>query len=208
MAAAVPEVQMSAPGRPDCRARPRAKKPAARSSRIGRQRRPGWARVRALLKVLRRAPTGSQAEGDGKKKRIRPAKTDHFAESGRFFYEMIELSKLEIPTVCVVFGSSTAGGAYQPGMSDYNIVIKRQSKVFLAGPPLVKMATGEEVSAEELGGAAVHSRESGVTDHYARNDHHALQLARKAVSRLNRVKPADTDVVDAVEPLHAARLAD
>ncbi len=72
------------------------------------------------------------------------AQTDHFAETGRFFYEMIELSKLRIPTVCVVFGSSTAGGAYQPGMSDYNIVIREQSKIFLAGPPLVKMATGED----------------------------------------------------------------
>ena len=71
-----------------------------------------------------------------------PYQTDHFAETGRFFYELIELSKLGIPTVCVVFGSSTAGGAYQPGLSDYTIVVKDQSKIFLAGPPLVKMATG------------------------------------------------------------------
>src|ERR1035438_8840948 len=70
--------------------------------------------------------------------------TGHFAESGRFFYDLIELSKMRVPTVCVVFGSSTAGGAYQPGLSDYNIVVKDQSKIFLAGPPLVKLATGEE----------------------------------------------------------------
>ena len=80
---------------------------------------------------------------------------------GRFFYEMIELSQLEIPTVCVVFGSSTAGGAYQPGMSDYNIFIKEQSKVFLAGPPLVKMATGEESDDETLGGGQMHAETSG-----------------------------------------------
>ena len=79
--------------------------------------------------------------------------TGHFAESGRFFYDLIELSKMRVPTVCVVFGSSTAGGAYQPGLSDYNIVVKDQSKIFLAGPPLVKMATGEESDDETLGGA-------------------------------------------------------
>jgi acyl-CoA carboxylase subunit beta len=83
----------------------------------------------------------------------RRVQTFHFAESGRFFYDLIDLSKLRIPTVCVVFGSSTAGGAYQPGLSDYNIVVKEQSKIFLAGPPLVKMATGEESDAETLGGA-------------------------------------------------------
>ena len=100
-------------------------------------------------------------EEDGKKRR-RPAKISHFAETGRFFYEMIELSKLRIPTVCVVFGSSTAGGAYQPGMSDYNVVIKQQSKIFLAGPPLVKMATGEDSDDETLGGAQMHAEISGL----------------------------------------------
>ena len=114
------------------------------------------------------------------------------------------MSAENIPQIAIVMGSCTAGGAYVPAMCDESIIVRNQGTIFLGGPPLVKMATGEEVSAEELGGADVHSRESGVTDHYARNDHHALQLARKAVSRLNRVKPADTDVVDAVEPLHAA----
>ena len=88
----------------------------------------------------------------------------HFAETGRFFYEMTELSKLRIPTVCVVFGSSTAGGAYQPGMSDYNIFIKEQSFAFLAGPPLVKMATGEIADSETIGGAQKHAEVSGLAE--------------------------------------------
>ncbi|HKJ23558.1 MAG TPA: carboxyl transferase domain-containing protein [Myxococcota bacterium] len=119
------------------------------------------------------------------KKRRRPAKTTHFAETGRFFYEMIELSKLEIPTVCVVFGSSTAGGAYQPGMSDYNVVIKEQSKIFLAGPPLVKMATGEESDDESLGGAKMHAEISGLGEYFAEDEPDALRLCREIVSHLN-----------------------
>jgi acetyl-CoA carboxylase carboxyltransferase component len=121
---------------------------------------------------------------EGKKSR-RPAKVNHFAESGRFFYEMIELSKLEIPSVCVVFGSSTAGGAYQPGMSDYNIVIKEQSKIFLAGPPLVKMATGEESDDETLGGAQMHAEVSGLGEYLAEDESDALRLCREVMSHLN-----------------------
>jgi acetyl-CoA carboxylase carboxyltransferase component len=113
------------------------------------------------------------------------ARVDHFAETGRFFYEMIELSKLEIPTVCVVFGSSTAGGAYQPGMSDYNVVIKEQSKIFLAGPPLVKMATGEDSDAESLGGAKMHAEVSGLGEYLAEDEPDALRLCREIVSHLN-----------------------
>ncbi|MFP6655785.1 MAG: carboxyl transferase domain-containing protein, partial [Myxococcota bacterium] len=127
---------------------------------------------------------GDSSPKDGKKKR-RPAKTDHFAESGRFFYEMIELSKLEIPTICVVFGSSTAGGAYQPGMSDYNVVIKKQSKIFLAGPPLVKMATGEVSDDETLGGAAMHAEISGLGEYLAEDEPDALRICREIVSHLN-----------------------
>ncbi|TDJ15263.1 MAG: acyl-CoA carboxylase subunit beta [Deltaproteobacteria bacterium] len=127
-------------------------------------------------------------DDDGKKRR-RPAKVNHFAESGRFFYEMIELSKLEIPTVCVVFGSSTAGGAYQPGMSDYNVVIKQQSKIFLAGPPLVKMATGEESDDESLGGAQMHAEVSGLGEYLAEDEPDALRLCRAIVSHLNWRKP-------------------
>jgi acetyl-CoA carboxylase carboxyltransferase component len=124
-------------------------------------------------------------EGGGEKKKRRPAKTLHFAETGRFFYEMIELSKLRIPTVCVVFGSSTAGGAYQPGMSDYNIVIREQSKIFLAGPPLVKMATGEESDDETLGGAQMHAEVSGLGEYLAEDERDALRLCREVVSHLN-----------------------
>ncbi|MEO1064110.1 MAG: carboxyl transferase domain-containing protein, partial [Actinomycetota bacterium] len=102
--------------------------------------------------------------GDEGRRRVQ---TDHFAETGRFFYEMIELSKLEIPTICVVFGSSTAGGAYQPGLSDYTIMVKDQSKMFLAGPPLVKMATGEISDDETLGGAEMHTTVSGGGDYFA-----------------------------------------
>ena len=111
--------------------------------------------------------------------------TTHFAATGRFFYEMTELSKLRIPVISVVFGSSTAGGAYQPGMSDYNIFIKDQSKVFLAGPPLVKMATGEESDDETLGGAKMHSETSGLSDYLAEDEMDALRICREIVSHLN-----------------------
>jgi 3-methylcrotonyl-CoA carboxylase beta subunit len=123
---------------------------------------------------------------------------------GRIFFNQANMSAENIPQIAVVMGSCTAGGAYVPAMADESIIVKNQGTIFLAGPPLVKMATGEEVTAEELGGADVHSRESGVTDHYARNDHHALQLARKSVGRLNRVKPDFLDVIDPVEPLYPA----
>jgi len=130
-----------------------------------------------------------EPQNEGGKKRRRPAKINHFAETGRFFYEMIELSKLRIPTVCVVFGSSTAGGAYQPGMSDYNVLIKQQSKIFLAGPPLVKMATGEDSDDETLGGAQMHADVSGLGEYLAEDERDALRLCREIVSHLNWKKP-------------------
>ncbi len=111
--------------------------------------------------------------------------TGHFAESGRFFYDLIELSKMRVPTVSVVFGSSTAGGAYQPGLSDYNILVKDQSKIFLAGPPLVKMATGEESDDETLGGAQMHAEVSGLGDYLAEDEMDALRMCREVVSHLN-----------------------
>ncbi|MFV0257418.1 MAG: acyl-CoA carboxylase subunit beta [Acidimicrobiales bacterium] len=113
---------------------------------------------------------------------------DHFAESGRLFYEITELSKLRIPTVSVVFGSSTAGGAYQPGMSDYNIFIRDRSKVFLGGPPLVKMATGEESDDETLGGAEMHATVSGLADYLATDELDALRICREVVAHLNHRK--------------------
>ncbi|MGB0693261.1 MAG: carboxyl transferase domain-containing protein, partial [Pseudomonadales bacterium] len=119
---------------------------------------------------------------------------------GRIFFNQANMSAQNIPQIAVVMGSCTAGGAYVPAMADESIIVRNQGTIFLGGPPLVKMATGEEVTAEELGGADVHSRESGVTDHYARNDHHALQLARQAVRRLNRVKQIDVEITDVREP--------
>ncbi|MDY7105137.1 MAG: carboxyl transferase domain-containing protein [Actinomycetota bacterium] len=128
--------------------------------------------------------------------------TTHFAESGRPFYEMIELSKLRIPSVCVVFGSSTAGGAYQPGLSDYVIVIKEQSKIFLAGPPLVKMATGEESDDESLGGAALHAEVSGLGDYFAEDEMDALRMCREVVSHLDIRKPGPDPSGPGDAPLH------
>ena len=128
--------------------------------------------------------------------------TGHFAESGRFFYDLIELSKMRVPTVCVVFGSSTAGGAYQPGLSDYNIVVKDQSKIFLAGPPLVKMATGEESDDETLGGAALHAEVSGLGDYFAEDEMDAIRLCREVVSHLNWRKAGPEPSFDVSAPLY------
>jgi acetyl-CoA carboxylase carboxyltransferase component len=110
---------------------------------------------------------------------------DHF---GRIFYNQARMSSQRIPQIAVVMGSCTAGGAYVPAMSDETVIVRGNGTIFLGGPPLVKAATGEEVSAEELGGADVHCRTSGVTDHYATNDQHALAICRSIVSHLNRRK--------------------
>ncbi|MDA7701394.1 acyl-CoA carboxylase subunit beta [Gammaproteobacteria bacterium] len=126
----------------------------------------------------------------------------HFAATGRFFYEMTELSKLRIPVISVVFGSSTAGGAYQPGMSDYNIFIKDQSMAFLAGPPLVKMATGEESDSETLGGATMHSEKSGLSDYLAEDEMDALRLCRQVVSHLNWDKTGQEPMKISSDPLY------
>ncbi len=108
---------------------------------------------------------------------------DHF---GRIFYNQARMSSQRIPQIAAVMGSCTAGGAYVPAMSDETVIVRGNGTIFLGGPPLVKAATGEEVSAEDLGGADVHSRISGVTDHYALNDEHALAICRSIVSHLNR----------------------
>src|SRR3974390_393980 len=108
---------------------------------------------------------------------------------GRIFFNQAQMSARGIPQIAIVMGSCTAGGAYVPAMSDESIIVRNQGTIFLGGPPLVKAATGEVVSAEELGGADVHTRLSGVADHLAQNDLHALALARKIVGNLNRQKP-------------------
>lgn len=124
---------------------------------------------------------------------------DHF---GRIFYNQANMSGKGIAQIAVVMGSCTAGGAYIPAMSDESIIVKEQGTIFLAGPPLVKAATGEEVSAEDLGGGDVHTRISGVADHLADNDQHALELARKAISNLNREKHNPLACIEAQEPAH------
>ncbi len=123
---------------------------------------------------------------------------DHF---GRIFFNQANMSARNIQQIAAVMGSCTAGGAYVPAMADESIIVKEQGTIFLAGPPLVKAATGEVVTAEDLGGGDVHCRTSGVADHLANNDHHALDLARKAVARLNRVKPVNGDLTEAIEPV-------
>ncbi|MCR9187143.1 MAG: methylcrotonoyl-CoA carboxylase [Halieaceae bacterium] len=127
---------------------------------------------------------------------------EHF---GHAFYNQARMSAKGIAQIAAVLGSCTAGGAYLPAMADESIIVKNQGTIFLGGPPLVKAATGEVVTAEELGGADVHCRTSGVTDHYANNDHHALELMRRAVARLNRVKPVNLDLREPEEPLYDTR---
>jgi acetyl-CoA carboxylase carboxyltransferase component len=126
----------------------------------------------------------------------------HFAESGRLFYEISELSKMRIPTISVVFGSSTAGGAYQPGMSDYNILIKNQSQVFLGGPPLVKMATGEDADVESLGGADMHTTISGLGDYLAQDEMDGIRMCREVVRHLNWRKLGPEPKADFDAPAH------
>ena len=125
---------------------------------------------------------------------------EHF---GRIFFNQANMSAQNIPQIASVMGSCTAGGAYVPAMADESIIVKEQGTIFLGGPPLVKAATGEVVTAEQLGGADVHCRTSGVADHYAQNDHHALQLVRQSVSRLNRTKPQQLALTESREPLYA-----
>ena len=125
---------------------------------------------------------------------------NHF---GRIFYNQANLSAAGIPQIAVVMGSCTAGGAYVPAMSDESIIVRNQGTIFLAGPPLVKAATGEVVTPEELGGGDVHARQSGVVDHLAQNDLHALSIARRIVASLNRRKSVSIALSEPREPLYA-----
>lgn len=126
---------------------------------------------------------------------------DHF---GRIFYNQAQLSAAGIPQIAVVMGSCTAGGAYVPAMADESIIVQNQGTIFLGGPPLVKAATGEVVSAEDLGGGDVHARTSGVVDHLAVDDQHALSIARRIVAKLNHQKSPSLLMQQPVEPLYDA----
>ncbi|UPK23741.1 carboxyl transferase domain-containing protein [Bradyrhizobium sp. 195] len=123
---------------------------------------------------------------------------------GRIFYNQAQMSSHGIPQIAIVMGSCTAGGAYVPAMSDESIIVRNQGTIFLGGPPLVKAATGEVVSAEELGGADVHSRQSGVTDHYAQNDAHAIGIARRIVGTLKPSARPNLNMHPPRDPLFAA----
>src|SRR6202042_11842 len=132
-----------------------------------------------------------------------PQQDDIFPDErhfGRIFYNQAQMSALGIPQIAIVMGSCTAGGAYVPAMSDETIIVRNQGTIFLGGPPLVKTATGEVVTAEELGGADVHARKSGVADYLAENDRHALALCRRIVGNLNIKRAIDIPLLKSREP--------
>ena len=137
-----------------------------------------------------------------------PSQSDLFVQAGKIFHDLTELSAMGVPTIALVFGNSTAGGAYVPGMCDYSVLVDGQAKVFLGGPPLVKMATGEDADDEQLGGAEMHSRVSGLADHFAVDERDCVRLGRQIVSELNWRKlgprpsrPADPPCYDPEELL-------
>ncbi len=131
-----------------------------------------------------------------------PTQKEIFIPGGRLFRDLTRLSAAGIPTVTIVFGNSTAGGAYVPGMSDHVVMIRERSKVFLGGPPLVKMATGEESDDESLGGAEMHARASGLADYLAADEHDAIRIGRRIVARLNWRKLGPRQAAGPVAPLH------
>jgi acetyl-CoA carboxylase carboxyltransferase component len=133
-----------------------------------------------------------------------PTQKEIFIPGGQIFRDLTRLSAAGIPSISLVFGNSTAGGAYIPGMSDYVVMIKERSKVFLAGPPLVKMATGEESDDESLGGAEMHARQSGLADYFAVDEQDAIRIGRQIVRRLNWHKQGPTPKPDPAEPLYDA----
>ena len=133
-----------------------------------------------------------------------PTQKEVFIPGGRMFRDLTRLSAAGIPTVAIVFGNSTAGGAYVPGMSDHVVMIENASKVFLGGPPLVKMATGEDSDDESLGGAQLHARQSGLADYYAADEQDALRIGRRIVARLNWRKSGPSPVAEIREPRYDA----
>ncbi|GAA3698685.1 acyl-CoA carboxylase subunit beta [Gordonia hankookensis] len=133
-----------------------------------------------------------------------PTQKEVFVPGGRMFRDLTRLSAAGIPTIALVFGNSTAGGAYVPGMSDHVVMIENASKVFLGGPPLVKMATGEDSDDESLGGAQMHARQSGLADYFAADEQDAVRLGRRIVSRLNWRKQGPGPVAEVLEPRYDA----
>jgi len=129
-----------------------------------------------------------------------PTQSELFVPAGKIFHDLTELSALGVPTIALVFGNSTAGGAYVPGMCDYSVLVDGQAKVFLGGPPLVKMATGEEADDEELGGARMHAQVSGLADYFATDERDAIRLGRRIVSELNWRKQGPAPSLLADEP--------
>src|ERR1700683_1108713 len=136
-----------------------------------------------------------------------PRQDDIFPDErhfGRIFYNQAQMSAAGIPQIAIVMGAGRAGGAYVPAMCDESVIVKGNGTIFLGGPPLVRAAIGEIVTAEELGGADVHSRQSGVTDHYAQNDAHAIGIARRVVAALKPPRPATLNMREPREPLFSA----
>src|SRR6266536_1019721 len=131
-----------------------------------------------------------------------PTQSEIFVPGGKIFHDLTELSGLGIPTIALVFGNSTAGGAYVPAMCDYTVFVDRQAKVFLGGPPLVKMATGEDADDEELGGARMHSQVSGLADYFATGERDAIRIGRRIVSEINWRKLGPPPSLPADEPVH------
>jgi len=169
-----------------------------------------WKKVLRAMQVARenRLPTISLVESGGGDLR---RQAELFVPAGRLFHDLSALSAAGIPTIALVFGNSTAGGAYVPGMCDYTVMVQNQAKVFLGGPPLVKMATGEEADDESLGGGDMHARTSGLADYLARDEHECIALGREIVEHLNRRKhgpgptePADPPLYDAEDLLSIA----
>jgi acyl-CoA carboxylase subunit beta len=157
----------------------------------------GVTKARRGLQIARenRLPVINLTESAGADLRTQK---DIFVRGGRTFHDLTALSKAGVPTVSVVFGSSTAGGAYVPGMSDYAVLIRERSKVFLGGPPLVKMATGEEATEEELGGAEMHARISGLGDYLADDELDAIRVTRQLIGGLGwrNLGPGPTEPAD------------
>lgn len=160
-----------------------------------------WTKIIRALEIARtnRLPVVNLVESGGADL---PSQAELFVPGGALFRDLTRLSSEGVPTVALVFGNSTAGGAYVPGMCDHAVMVRERAKVFLGGPPLVKMATGEESTDEELGGAEMHSRTSGLSDYLAESEHDAIRIGRRIVATINwrKAGPVPTEVVEPAVP--------